>query len=83
MGNSLKSKVEPLYGDKLVYSYKNHPGRNPDDIYYLRSDDVCATAYWYQYPLIAERETLPDKADRTENLYKIKKKHNSDPGDDL
>jgi len=73
MGMSLKSAVEEKYGDKLFYSYVNHPRRNPEVIYHLRSDDVCATAYWYQYPLISQRETLPDKESRTQNIYKTRK----------
>jgi hypothetical protein len=81
MGNSLKSKEEVRYGDKLIFSYKNHPRRDPDDIFYLRSDDVCATAFWYQYPLISQREKLPDKAVRTNDLYKINK--NSESGENL
>jgi hypothetical protein len=68
MGSALKSKVLPLYGDKLIFSPKNHPRRNPEDGYYLRSDDVCATAYWFQWPLIKERDPLPDKKTRSADL---------------
>ncbi|MDD4189803.1 MAG: DUF2961 domain-containing protein [Mangrovibacterium sp.] len=69
MGSTRKENVLPLYGDSLIFSSKNHPRRSPDDGYYLRSDDVCATAYWYQWPLIEKREPLPGKELRSSNLY--------------
>lgn len=81
MGNSLKSAVDSIYRDKLIFRYKNHPRRDPEDIFYLRSDDVCATAFWYQYPLISKREQLPNKTERTNDLYKIDR--NSESGDNL
>lgn len=51
MGADLRGRVEPLFGDKLVFNPKDHPRRSPDDGFYLRSDDWCATAFWYQWPL--------------------------------
>ncbi|GAH49230.1 unnamed protein product, partial [marine sediment metagenome] len=69
MGSAMKQKVLPIYGDSLIFSSKNHTRRHPDDGYYLRSDDVCATAYWYQWPIIKSWEPLPDKELRSENLY--------------
>lgn len=69
MGSTMKQNVLSVYGDSLIFSSKNHPRRHPDDGYYLRSDDVCATAYWYQWPLIESRESLPDKELRSEYLY--------------
>ena len=69
MGSTLKKYVEPIYGDSLIFSFKNHPRRSPDSGYYLRSDDVCATAYWYQWPLIDTREPLPNKDLRSRNVF--------------
>jgi len=68
MGSAHKKDLIAVYGDSLIFSSKNHPRRDPDDGYYLRSDDVCATAYWYQWPLIKKREALPDKEERSKNL---------------
>jgi hypothetical protein len=68
MGSTHKKNVLPIYGDNLIFSPKNHPRRDPEDGYYLRSDDVCATAYWYQWPLIQKRKPLPDKEKRSVNL---------------
>jgi hypothetical protein len=68
MGSTHKKNVLPIYGDKLIFSPKNHPRRDPEDGYYLRSDDVCAVAYWYQWPLSKVREALPDKEKRSKNL---------------
>jgi hypothetical protein len=73
MGMALKSEALAEYGDKLIFSYIDHPRRNPEAGYHLRSDDVCATAYWYQYPLISCRDPLPDKVSRTDHLYKEKR----------
>ncbi len=69
MGNGKKSKLEPIYGDKLIFGWKNHPRRSPDDIYYLRSDDVCCTAFWYQYPIHKQRFSFPEKSVRSADLY--------------
>ena len=69
MGSDLKEKALALYGDSLVFSSKNHPRRRPDDGYYLRSEDVCATAYWYQWPLQKKRRPLPDKTLRSAHLF--------------
>ncbi len=69
MGNGKKSNIGPKYGDKLIFGWKNHPRRSPDDIYYLRSDDVCCTAFWYQYPLNTEKTNLPDKSVRSADLF--------------
>jgi hypothetical protein len=68
MGSALKKDLIPVYGDALIFSPKNHPRRDPQDGYYLRSDDVCATAYWYQWPLLTGRERLPGKEERSKNL---------------
>lgn len=69
MGGDLKPKLEAIYGDSLVFQPKNHPRRNPLDGFYLRSDDWCATAYWYQYPLAVERRPLPEKAVRSADIW--------------
>lgn len=69
MGGALKPDLEKIYGDRLIFQPKNHPRRNPLDGFYLRSDDWCATAYWYQYPLASDREPLPDKARRTADIW--------------
>jgi hypothetical protein len=69
MGAEMLDKVQPVYGDKLVYSSKNHPNRDPNDVFYLRADDYCSTAYWYQWPLISERERLPNKHERSADLF--------------
>lgn len=71
MGAALRSKVEPHFGDKLIFNPKNHPRRNPEDGFYLRSDDWCATAYWYQWPLAGVE--IPDKAARSADLYQPEK----------
>jgi hypothetical protein len=68
MGSTLKQNVLPVYGDKLIFSPKNHPRRDPQDGYYLRSDDYCAVAYWYQWPLVKNEYDLPDKTARSANL---------------
>jgi len=69
MGTGKKSKLEPLYGDKIIFGYKNHPRRSPDDIFYLRSDDVCCTTFWYQYPVTNKRTPISGKSVRSANLY--------------
>lgn len=83
VGNSLISEAQPVYGDKLLYARKNHPRRDPDDVYHYRVDDVCATAYWYQYPLVSSRDPLPDKESRTVHLHERKKEAASVLGADL
>ncbi len=70
MGNGKKSLLQPVYGDTLIFGYKNHPRRSPDDIYYLRSDDVSCVAFWYQYPVNHRRMALPPKEVRSANLFK-------------
>ncbi len=74
MGADLKSNVAPLIGDKLIFNPKDHPRRNPEDGFYLRSDDWCATAFWYQWPLATKAGTDMDKKRRSADLYA--------PGDD-
>ncbi len=69
LGCGLKSELLKLYGDKLVFQPKNHPRRHKEDGFYLRSDDYCATSYWYQYPLITKREPIMTKEYRSANLY--------------
>ncbi len=73
MGLSTKDKVIKKYGTDALYRSMEHPRRSPNQVYYMRSDDVCATAYWYQYPLIRERRPLPGKSLRSDNLYKRSK----------
>lgn len=70
MGISKKEDALEKYGDSLIFRPMEHPRRDPNQVFYLRSDDVCAVAYWYQYPLIKERKPLPDKKLRSEHLFK-------------
>jgi Protein of unknown function (DUF2961). len=70
MGITKKEDALKKYGDSLIFRHMEHPRRDSSQVFYLRSDDVCAVAYWYQYPLIRERKPLPDKKLRTVNLYK-------------
>jgi hypothetical protein len=70
MGMALRSEALAEYGENLIFSYIDHPRRNPEAGYHLRSDDVCATAYWYRYPLVSHRDPLPDKVSRTDHLHK-------------
>ena len=69
MGAALRSKVEPYFGENLIFNPKDHPNRNPEDGFYLRSDDWCATAYWYQWPLAKLSEPLPVKEARGVDLF--------------
>ncbi len=69
MGAGLKGDVEKIYGAILIWRSKNHPNRRPDDGYYLRSDDYCATAYWYQWPLQSEAPAFPSKEARSADLF--------------
>ncbi len=69
MGAALKSEVAPHYGENLIFNPKNHPRRNPEDGFYLRSDDWCATAYWYQWPLAKNLPPIPSRTPRSANLY--------------
>jgi len=80
MGAAMKSDAEKIYGDKLIFEPKNHPRRDPNDGFYLRSDDYSATAYWYQYPLAKTMPDLPDKATRSADLYRARagRKKNAD-----
>lgn len=68
MGADLRGRVAPVYGDKLVFNPKKHPRRNPEDGFYLRSDDWCATAFWHQWPLASLPPTAAADA-RSANLY--------------
>lgn len=70
MGLTTKEDALKKYGDSLIYRHMEHPRRDSNQVFYLRSDDVCAVAYWYQYPLIRKRKALPDKKSRTDHLYK-------------
>jgi hypothetical protein len=63
------NKARDKYGDSLIFMPIDHPRRNPDNVFYLRSDDVCSVAYWYQYPLIRERKPIPDVNTRSKDLY--------------
>ena len=69
MGAEMKEKVLPIYGDSLICASKNHPRRDPDDVFYLRSDDWCATAYWYQWPLSDSAPPFPNRQARSANLF--------------
>lgn len=70
MGLSSKDAALKKYGDSLIYRHMEHPRRDSNQVFYLRSDDVCAVAYWYQYPLINKRKPLPGKDLRSDHLYK-------------
>lgn len=72
MGADLRSKLLPRYGDSLIFNPKNHPRRNPEDGFYLRSDDWCATAFWYQYPLRNAWPSIPTRAERCAHLFEPK-----------
>ena len=69
MGCDLRENVLPRYGAELVFTPKNHPRRPQSDGFYLRSDDWCATAYWYQWPLSEGSPLFPDRAARSANLW--------------
>ncbi len=69
MGLIGKEAALKKYGDSLIYRNMEHPRRDSSQVFYLRSDDVCAVAYWYQYPLIGKRKPLPGKASRSDHLY--------------
>jgi len=78
MGNGKKSLLQPVYGDTMIFGYKNHPRRSPDDIYYLRSDDVSCATFWYQYPVNRRRKALPPKEIRSADLYEEKAESDKD-----
>jgi hypothetical protein len=69
MGADLVEKARPYFGSAFISNPKNHPRRRPDDVYYLRSDDYCVVAYWYQFPLSSVRPAFPDKAARSADLF--------------
>ncbi|WP_135554426.1 glycoside hydrolase family 172 protein [Paenibacillus cymbidii] len=69
MGCGMKQELAAQYGDRLIFQPKLHPRRDPEDGFYLRSDDLCATSYWYQYPLAQSREPLPGKSERSADLF--------------
>ncbi len=69
MGGGNRLELEKEFGDRLVFSPKNHPRRNPDDGFFLRSDDYCATAFWYQFPLTVKHARLPEKEVRARHLF--------------
>lgn len=69
MGTAMLDVAIAKYGDSLIFMRFEHPRRDTNKVYYLRSDDVCSVAYWYQYPLIKERKPLPDKTARSKDLY--------------
>ncbi len=69
MGLTHITDARSKYGDSLIFMRVDHPRRDPDNVFYLRSDDVCAVAYWYQYPLVKDRKPLPDKIERSRDLY--------------
>jgi hypothetical protein len=80
MGAELRSKVEPIFGEALIFNPKKHPRRNPEDGFYLRTDDWSSTAYWYQYPAWTTRPPLPDKATRSANLFEEAKADDTKAG---
>lgn len=78
--NSIKVNVQQMglihldeaikkYGDSLIYRRMDHPRRDSNRVFYLRMDDVCSVAYWYQFPLIKQRKQLISKVERGRNLY--------------
>jgi len=69
MGTAFIDDARDKYGDSLIFERFDHPRRSADKVYYLRSDDVSSVAYWYQYLLIKERELLPDKEQRSRDMY--------------
>jgi hypothetical protein len=69
MGLTNISDARSKYGDSLIFMRMDHPRRDTNNVFYLRSDDVCAVAYWYQYPLVKHRKPLPDKEERSKDLY--------------
>lgn len=74
MGLISKAAALKKYGDSLIYRHMDHPRRDSSQVFHLRSDDVCAVAYWYQYPLINKRNPLPGKELRSDHLYKVSSK---------
>jgi hypothetical protein len=70
MGAGLRRNLERVFGDRLVFQPKDHPRREPDDGFYLRSDDWCATAFWYQWPPAVDPPPIPDRETRSANLFK-------------
>ncbi|MBI1318297.1 MAG: DUF2961 domain-containing protein [Candidatus Hydrogenedens sp.] len=69
MSSAKKAEAAKDFGDALIFQPKNHPDRAPDDGFYLRSDDWCATAYWYQWPLRDVSGVLPAKEERSKDLF--------------
>ena len=68
MGAAHLAKARELYGDRLIHRSKDHPNRKPEDVFYLRSDDYCATAFWYQWPLASDAPPFPPNEIRSANL---------------
>jgi len=71
MGIGDLSAVKALFGDRAIFSPINHPRRPADKVYFLRSDDWCATAYWYQWPLAGAVSLFPQQAERNANLITV------------
>lgn len=71
MGNAMKDEVLAMFGSQAIWAPKNHPRRAADDVFYLRSDDWCATAYWFQWPLAENRPPLADKDARSADLFGV------------
>ena len=69
MGTAHITDARSKYGDSLIFMRFEHPRRDTNKVYYLRSDDVCSVAYWYQYPLVKDRKPIPDKDQRSRDLY--------------
>lgn len=69
MGLTHITNARKKYGDSLIYMPIDHPRRDPENVFYLRSDDVSSVAYWYQYPLLKERKPFADVDLRSKDLY--------------
>ncbi|MGV8096108.1 MAG: glycoside hydrolase family 172 protein [Mangrovibacterium sp.] len=69
MGTAFLDDARKKYGASLIFMRFDHPRRSTDKVYYLRSDDVSSVAYWYQYPLVKERKPIPNKEQRSKDLY--------------
>ena len=69
MGLTHITDARSKYGDSLIFMRMDHPRRDTTSVFYLRSDDVCSVAYWYQYPLVKYRKPLPNKDQRSSDLY--------------
>jgi len=69
MGTAFIDDARNKYGDSLIFMRFEHPRRDTNKVYYLRSDDVSSVAYWYQFPLIRERKPIQNREQRSRDLY--------------